>query len=166
MLYAICFALVLAVMAIAIPNDVWRLLLENSRDLNSRLRARYVWQESKAVGNFFAGFLLGVFVLTILLIGLTIAYDFLFVEGDEVKVPVAEGSESLWNVIPIAIVLIFGIVAVAIRLTARGYALAMDKLVVDAAARNRRKIAKNYLLNTAQSNNDRWHRVDEGKERS
>ncbi len=166
MLYVICIVLVIAIASFAIPSDVWSLLLENSRDMRGRLQARYVWQESKAVGNFFAGFLLGAFVLTTLIVGAAFLYDIWYVSESGPAESSEHARHSLWASVPIAIVVVFTFLVLAIRLTSRGYTLAMDQLVVEAAARNRRKIASSYLQSTAQTNNQRWHRSDEADEES
>lgn len=75
MLIAICIALVIAVAMIAIPSDVWSLLWENCLDQRGRMRARYVWQETKAVGSFFSVFLLAAVVLTTLIVGTILFMD-------------------------------------------------------------------------------------------
>lgn len=196
MLIAICLALVVLVALLAIPSDMWSLIGENCLDHRGRVRARYVWRETKAAGHFFAGSLLGAFVLSILVFGALLVVDEKLIRLSLVKRAVGqfqpdvqqwkhelshdrssvrreherrilleggskedarESSRFLWNAIPLAVVLGFALIVTVIRLTSRGYSMAMDQWVVEATARNRRKVARHYLLHTAQQD-DRWQR--------
>ena len=160
MLIAICIALVIAVALMAIPRDVWGLILENCVDQRGRMRARYAWKEAKSVGSFYSGFLLGAILITPLLVGAVIAID-LYVASDYVSIKTPQQVEQwnrfLWKSIPIAILAGFALLVVMARLMSRGYKMSMDQLVVEATSRNRQKIARHYLQSTAQNQNQ-WNR--------
>jgi ABC-type Fe3+ transport system permease subunit len=173
MLVEICLGLVVVVAAIAIPGKVWSLLRDNCTDQRGRLRARYVWRETREVGNIFAGFLLASVVLTSLIVGVMILIDsrdiplnlspLITQQAGQSSETITDSTVSLRGSLPIAIVIGFAIALIAVRLFSRGYKLAMDRLVMEASARNRQKIAEYYLRKTAQSDGG-WHRTDDDPE--
>ena len=59
----------------AIPADVWTTINQNCLDHRSDVRSVYVWRETKAVGNFYAGLFLAALVIAALLIGALLVAD-------------------------------------------------------------------------------------------
>ena len=160
MLIAICIVLVIAVALLAIPRDVWGLILENCVDQRGRMRARYAWKEAKSVGSFYSGFLLGAILITPLMVGAVIAID-LYLASDYVSIKTPQQRDAwnrlLWKSVPIVILVGFAVLVVLARLLSRGYKMSMDQLVLEATSRNREKIARHYLQSTAQNHNH-WNR--------
>jgi ABC-type multidrug transport system fused ATPase/permease subunit len=64
--------------------------------------------------------------------------------------PAGDSGSLLWSMLPVVAVFAFACVAIAVRLTSRGYSLSMDHLVIGLPTRNRQRIADRYLRSTAQ----------------